>query len=188
MTDTETLSVDLKWSLWSADWMTWNEKTGQPDLEAEPGYMWKRMEQAFDGSARPVRVHTAPRKEIRFGTVYITQGQAEVDFEAVWDEAYCLVELVKWSLPDELVDQAIEHIRNWFYEDEPIMVNEDGDNLGAQIGDVIFAESFDALMEAIDLRETQLLMIEGERGKAFDEYLDGYLKVQLGLAEDDGSY
>ena len=81
--------VDLKWSLWSKDKSYWEEYA--------PG-AWDWMRQWFDASIddgnpesaglndRPRIIHTAPRKEIRFGNVEFQPGQAKVTFWAEYDD------------------------------------------------------------------------------------------------------
>ena len=69
------LAVDLKWSLWSLERDVWNERA--------PG-AWERMEEAFT-TGPPVKVETAPGKEIRFGYALISPGSFRLDFYTEWD-------------------------------------------------------------------------------------------------------
>lgn len=88
LADHETRTVDLKWSLWSLDKETWEERS--------PG-TWDWMRDWFEASGDPGNpempeltdsprvVSTAPRKEIRVGEVAIYSGYAIVRFSAEWD-------------------------------------------------------------------------------------------------------
>ena len=81
--------VDLKWSLWSKDKAYWEDHA--------PG-VWDWMEAWFNASTDPGNpeepelsdapriVHTAPWKEIRFGTVEIMPGEAKIHFWAEYDD------------------------------------------------------------------------------------------------------
>lgn len=66
--------VDLKWSLWSADESTWEERNAVEALAA--------MKDAAAGG-EVVRIHTTPRKEGRYGTVEI--GCRPDHFKAEYD-------------------------------------------------------------------------------------------------------
>ena len=82
-------TVDLKWSVWSMDKAYWEEYS--------PG-TWDWMREWFDASLDdgnpesaglsegPRIVHTAPRKEIEFGTVEILPGEAHIHFYTEYDE------------------------------------------------------------------------------------------------------
>lgn len=76
------IEVDLKWSLWSSDIGFWEER----DPEAA------KVLRAFP---EKVEIHTAPRKEIRFGRVIMefngdqetaTECRARGSFSECWDE------------------------------------------------------------------------------------------------------
>lgn len=81
--------VDLKWSLWSKERTYWEEQA--------PG-VWDWMREWFDANTDPGNpeapelsdaprvVHTAPRKEIRFGEVEFQPGQAKVHFWSEFDD------------------------------------------------------------------------------------------------------
>lgn len=70
------ISIDLKWSLWSTQRTYFDEYA--------PG-VWDTMRAAFDGTGTEVLVNTAPRKEIRYGSVLVQPGQMHVHFWAEWD-------------------------------------------------------------------------------------------------------
>jgi hypothetical protein len=75
------ITVDLRWSLWSANKGTWDDD--------EPG-AWDYIKgQALRGNC--VVVNTAPWKEIRFGTVDIRHAQRDgfvawATFRSEWDD------------------------------------------------------------------------------------------------------
>lgn len=74
----EKVTVDLKWSLWSKDESTWEERS--------PGLL-ARMREAFNGTGPALEINTAPRKEIRCGFVTISKRKAVGTFACEWDEA-----------------------------------------------------------------------------------------------------
>lgn len=87
--DNYTASVDLKWSLWSKDKSYW---------EAHAPGLWDWMREWFEASTddgnpesaglsdAPRVIHTAPWKEIRFGTVEFQPGEAKVHFWSEFDD------------------------------------------------------------------------------------------------------
>jgi hypothetical protein len=132
----ETVSVDLKWSLWSTHRDHWDEYA--------PG-LWDMMEAAFNGlevsapldpqdqgDGAIVTVNTAPRKEIRYGTVTIAYGYAEVDF---------------WTEPDDEYDQ--EH-KGRTYEEADL-------HWGGRVELDPETATFEDLMALIDAEEDKLI-------------------------------
>jgi hypothetical protein len=87
--DNYTARVDLKWSLWSMDKNYWEQYA--------PG-VWDWAREWFEASTddgnpesaglsdAPRVIHTAPWKEIRFGTVEFQPGSAKVHFWAEFDD------------------------------------------------------------------------------------------------------
>lgn len=159
---TEMADVDLKWGLWSPDKSIWEERA--------PG-VWKKLERAFKGTGPAVTVHTAPRKEIRYGTVEVWKGHATVRFGSIWDEPSCHV---PESVPESRFEKAREAIWEWFSGDYGFWDGDPESPIGALVEtgwDPIRARSFDALMRKIDAMEADLLNQESEHSKAFDEFL-----------------
>lgn len=152
-------AVDLKWSLWTADRGIWDEYA--------PG-AWSEMRKAFFGKSDEVTVHTAPRKEIRYGTVEVREGEAFVSFRAIWDAPNCHV---PEHVPEDQIDEASETIASWFDDNEGY---EDGDTespVAAQVIRKVKADSFPKLMRKIDECEEQLLREEQEASEHFAEYI-----------------
>jgi len=153
-------SIDLKWALWSRDPSYWREHGHKSHLDI--------IRRAFAGTRSPVTVYTAPRKEIRSGTVTIGKGQAAVNFVAVWDSPACLV---PEDVPDELREDAEHKISEWliggegfrWYQESPV---------GARIDRTVKARSFKALMGKIDDCEADLICAEQENAKFFDEFCE----------------
>lgn len=133
------LQVDLKWSLWSEDRGYWEEFA--------PG-TWAQMEAAFLGSGPPVVVHTAPRKEIRYGSVTIAKGKAFGHFCHEWDE-----------LP-ELADTLGAVCNEAFNETIPFsshLMEPGTDWEFGEIGKSIRARTFLQLMRKIDQEEARAI-------------------------------
>jgi hypothetical protein len=107
-------TVDLKWSVWSRDKTVWDERA--------PG-VWEWMREWFEASTDdgnpesaglsglPRKVSTAPRKEIRFGDVEISPGQAQVHFWAEWDSGriFSVEAVIETETFEELMHQ-IDHL------------------------------------------------------------------------------
>jgi hypothetical protein len=79
-------TIDLKWSLWTECKGTWKEYA--PEL-------LKTLHALKVGES--VTIHTAPRKEIRYGTVKITREKktvwsADGWFASEWDDPTCLAD------------------------------------------------------------------------------------------------
>jgi len=149
--------VDLKWALWSADAEYWTEHQATDALEA--------MKLALAGEGTAV-IYTAPRKEIRFGTVVVTKSKAEVDFKAVWDS------------PNDLADDEsqVQPISEWFeeYDGDP------DDPIGAHVTRTIEAGDLETILRKVDECEADLLAEEKDRSEAFDEF-----KKSLGKSSAD---
>lgn len=128
------LSVDLKWSAWTNDQSIWDEYA--------PG-VWEQMHQAWEGTSAPVVVHTGPRKEIRYGAVTISKGEASGYFYTNWDECYELAN----TLGVECDDAFCETIPHSIHGMEP----------GIDWDFSVKARSFQKLMDRIDNEENNLL-------------------------------
>lgn len=152
-------NVDLKWSLWSAERSTWQDKGLEKHLRA--------MEDAFVGRTKEFTVHTAPRKEIRYGRVTVSRDKAAVEFRCVWDDPRSL-------LPDELStdDLATDAAHDWFVNEGLGFFDGDAESpVGACVQKTVEATSFDALLQAIDDCEAELLQQEQDNGKKFDQFV-----------------
>lgn len=128
------VSVDLKWSCWSEDKGIWDEYAPS---------VYQQMEAAFKGETGPITVHTAPRKEIRYGSVTISKGNAEGCFSTGWDSV------------EELADTLDLGYSHALYEMIPYSTY-----LGAPGTDWDFqvkARTFRSLMRKIDQQETELM-------------------------------
>lgn len=149
------VTVDLKWSLWAALAFDWEDYA--------PGVV-ARMRAAFEGTGPAVLVRTAPRKEIRYGSVFIHKGRADVDFYCVWDESN---DLVPESITDDAArDDAAESIGRWFEDHD-----ESGDNVPCRVIETVRARTFERLMLKVDQCETRLLKEEEEQSQRFHEFL-----------------
>lgn len=141
-------SIDLRWSLWTA-----NVREIKPEIVLD-------MRRAFNGSGNPVLVKTAPKKEIRFGKVQIEQGHALVTFHFEWDEPYEQVyrveELVKPDMDEGERQKAIGLIQD-FYVGMTWYVYRD-----------VRPKSFIGLMKGIDAVESDLLALEDRQSKAHE--------------------
>ena len=153
------LTFDLKWSLWTPRRSAWTERN--------PAYtkMYDAMRDAFNGRRNAVTVYTAPRKEIRFGTVTVSKGKAHVDFRAVWDSPHDQSPTGE----QENVDAIHEYFCGGLGYDE----GDPESPLGARVTKLVRARSFTKLMERIDACETQLLTEEKLAHEAFTEFLKG---------------
>ena len=102
-------SVDLKWSLWLRD---------KDDWECYAPGLWDWMRHWYEASTddgnhesaglvdAPRVLHTAPRKEIRFGEVKVSPGRMDVHFWAEWDNGrqfHC------WATVEEETFEAAMH-------------------------------------------------------------------------------
>lgn len=128
------ISVDLKWSCWSVAREYWDEYA--PNV-------WDQMEKAFRGEATPVTINTGPRKEIRYGSVTISKGEASGYFCTEWDD------------PESLADTLGTVCDEGFREMIPYSVHNMEPGMDWEFG--VKARSFAKLMERIDAEENNLL-------------------------------
>lgn len=91
--------VDLKWALWSADVDYWREHAPQTTE-----HLIAAFNGAFDEFGDTLVIHTAPRKEIRFGTVTIDPkaNLVVVEFRAEFDDDEPQYERDEFLLPGTL--------------------------------------------------------------------------------------
>lgn len=92
-------TVDLKWSLWSRDAGYWQDMAPNTYDHLKAGF-----DVAFDEYGDTIWIHTAPRKEIRFGRVGIDpkEGRCAVTFWAEFDDIPSVYALTSFHLPDTL--------------------------------------------------------------------------------------
>jgi hypothetical protein len=153
---TDEVSVDLKWSLWSADEATWEECA--PDI-------WVKMLAAYLGVAQPLVVFTAPRKEIRGGRVTIRPGAAEVSFRCTWDDIPSLMDTYGLDAENE---ELRADVTTYFEGGDGF--DESGDTIGALEEAHVEAGTFEELIAAIDAVEDRLLAVEREHGEHFEAF------------------
>lgn len=150
----QTYDVDLRWSLWSK----YTEEFEGRNAEAI-----NAAKQVFDGEYDyPVKIHTAPKKEIRFGTVTFTGQTAEVLFSFDWDEPYeqiWRVEEITGELNEQEEASVREQIEMFFSE------------LDWSVSDDVSGSTFAELMERIDEVESNLLEQEDTQSKELDALL-----------------
>lgn len=141
----ETISVDLKWSCWTEDKSVWDEYA--------PG-VYQKMADAFTGKSKPVEINSGPRKEIRYGCIVISKGQATGHFCTEWDDAESLAETLNIE-PDDAFREMIPFSS---HNMEP----------GMDWEFKVKARKFTTLIRAIDKEENKLLEM--------DEREWGYIK------------
>lgn len=156
--------LDLKLSLWGADRRYWEEQGC--------GDTYTALEAAFSGAVPAFTVYTAPKKEIRFGTVTVSKGRATVDFRTVWDSPRCHVpEHVEAG---EAADAAADIIHDYFCDYEGYDEGDPESPIGARVTRTLQKrprESFRAFMGRIDKCEDELLKVESEHSLAFERWL-----------------
>jgi hypothetical protein len=122
------------------------------------------MRKAFEGDAPAIKVYTAPRKEIRYGSVLFTRGRAEVDFSFEWDEPYELADFVNEHLDRPLTDEehekVSEQIASWLSE------HQDSFRESTELT----ADTFEELLALIDAVEERLLTAEKELSAEIKEF------------------
>lgn len=162
--------VDLKWGLWDTDESIWEDCEGESGKE-----IYQKMREAFKGEGAPVTIQTAPRKEIRFGTVDIYEGGASVKFHTHWDSPW---DLLPDCLPDdEEVQEDFKNLIEDYLQDSYGYCEGDvNDPIGAEISDDIKAGTFEELMGKIDELESELLDLESQHSTEFHQFLDVFTK------------
>ena len=120
MSEPLTFAVDLKWSLWSAAEEYWEEYAPEALAHLREGFAG-----AFEDGGTIV-IHTAPRKEIKYGTVTIDPcaGFVTVAFRSEFDEGEvppAVYESAEFPLPgtlaeflaqvDEVEDRLIDQVQ-----------------------------------------------------------------------------
>lgn len=150
-TQTHKFDIDLRWSLWSRH---------PEEFDRYPEAL-QAMRNAFEGK-RGVIIHTAPRKEIRYGTVTIAEKSAHVDFFFEWDEPCAQlwrIEEIATDLTDAECKMASDQIAMWFAEM----------TWGAE--EEVIGETFEELLAAIDQVQSDLLSNEDAQSKAFEVFI-----------------
>jgi hypothetical protein len=170
-------SVDLKWSLWSADPDTWVARGVVAIFDA--------MRAAFVGTGPAVQLSTSPRKEIRHGSVLISEGRARGHFSTEWDDLDSLAETLSlldddghWKDrtgmgPEELAAEPREYRdgldREAFAESVPFSRHTLEPGLDRDFD--VRAGDFDELLARVDAEEAALL--EADRA-AWEELMGIY--------------
>lgn len=162
----EKTSVDLKWGLWAKSHDTWENYA--------PG-LWSRMEEAFLGTTPALSITTAPKKEIRYGTVVISKGQADVEFYAMWDEAHCHV---PESLTGSKYDEATNQIHEWFANNHGFFGGDGESPIGAEIGTTVKSRKFANLMNKVSALEIDMREAEAAHSESFERFVS-QLQVEL---------
>lgn len=158
------INIDLKYSLWEDNKDEWSayglEKT------------YDQIKAAFEGTGSPVKVSTAPRKEIRYGSVRISKGEAIVEFVSLWDEPYCHIpeDFPQDKKSQEMAEQMIV---DWFTEKYGFLDWDYDSPIGASVQDIVNADNFEDLMTIINNLESNLLMMESEHSEQFNVFLKG---------------
>lgn len=156
------LEVDLKWSLWTLDASYW-----------PPGHyllLQKAFRDVRDERINSFTVHTAPRKEIRFGTVTFASDhrwlsvKVSVGFCEHWDETHDILDdfdLVEDQEVYSSLDQLIPSCCRCY----------DGDN-GVDSTITFKARSFAAAMKRIDKHEEKLMRDSGEAWETVQQAIE----------------
>lgn len=158
-------TVDLRWSLWSTnkdEWVDENDKN-----------IYSNMKNAFEDLGPECIIHTAPYKEIRFGTVRIIKGSAHVYFYTVWDSPCCHV---PDNCPNEFKEEFSELISQEFEYGDGFQDGDINYPIGAEIEYFkVEADSFENLMIKITQIEDELVKIE----KINYDYFCKWRNIQL---------
>lgn len=144
----EIIRVDLKWSLWSKDKDFWDERA--------PG-AWDELANLAPQCG--VVIKTAPKKEIRYGTVTVERQQdgwvARGVFSACWDDVESLGDTL--NVPEEELEALSEVVPRTM----------DGE-IGLDIDFDVSATTLEELMSKLDECEAQLLENETQAWEAFE--------------------
>lgn len=182
------IDIDLKWSLWSEDPESFRERAGEELLQA--------MRQAFDGTGEPLRLRTAPAKEIRFGSVEIEKGCMRYEFRTEWDEVGALADTLiqqwghdnAWTLTEDeyntLHTTMSGLIRDWtqdLFEGFECWVITD-DPIGAYRAGEVTRRSFEHSLGLVDVAEEQLLEQDEANFNALKQYTKAFLDDWKGKA------
>ena len=135
--DATPIKVDLKWSLWSADKETWEERAPS---------VWSQLEEMTPGDSSTIE--SAPRKEIRYGSVTIERTSegwtAHGWFDDRWDEIPSLREVL--NIPEE-EEGLLAELLPYAGEGEP----------GIRVDVDVRADTLEELMKEVDEVENELL-------------------------------
>jgi len=138
------VSIDLKWSLWTTDQGIWEEKAPEAI---------KMLHMMLNNT---LVIHTAPRKEIRYGTVTITGTSECSDAKGALKATGRFVEY--WDSVDDLMGALdmpeTEYARESLAECLPFV---DFDSPGVAREFTVEAESVAELLAKIDTEEDALI-------------------------------
>lgn len=139
---TDPIRVDLKWSLWSRDEDTWDDYA--------PG-VWATL--AALEPEQEIAVRTAPKNEVRYGSVTTSRDTAGKWFAAVLFRE-------EWDCKEDLANalNVPEDLHAAFFEEIPRHAGEPGVAEEAHVGPF---DTFAALMGAVD--DVEVRLIEGAR-------------------------
>lgn len=160
--DPEVIRVNLKWSAWSKHQEHWDDHA--------PG-IWEKLSALPIGQS--VTVRTAPRKEIRYGTVEISRvahptrpegfWEAQAAFEEVWDTTGDLAGSL--DLDEAGEDALCEKLSIGL-----------GDSFTIQVSNHVEAPTFEKLMVAIDRIEDDLIQQNKETWEEIEAWAKAYVK------------
>lgn len=155
----ETLSVNLRWSLWSSDLRDY-----------WPAGAIGRMLSAFDGTAPRIVVITSPSRESFTGRVEIGRGWAQVDFATRWVTVPELLD--EYELRDEQRERFEPKVDAWLLQ-HGRAIDPDGNGVvvGAAVSGTVIRPTFQELMAEIDRLELRLHELDAAHERAFDEFI-----------------
>lgn len=165
-------AVDLKWSLWTTNERIWRDRAPDAWMPLRAGIEDGCLEESGDRLV----IHTAPRKEIRFGTVELwfdgehNRLKATINFSAEWDEVPDLLDALGFDRCDK---QAEELLR--------ATLAETGVDMSGESPTITVSEShtyrpdstLDEVLLAIDDVENRLLLRETDAWSDLVNAFDG---------------
>ena len=150
------ISVDLKWSVWSQDAYTWKDYAPETYKHMKSGVDGGELEESGDS----LLIRSSPKKEIRYGSVYIYYDAkagscaANVSFFTEWDDAY------------ELEDTLGKPL-----EDFEKMLPRHSEGIGCEVPRTVYAKTLRTLLKKIDAVEDELLKDDAEAWTDVEEAL-----------------
>jgi hypothetical protein len=136
------MSVDLKWSIWSKDADTWKDHAPETYKHMKAGVDGGELEESGDA----LLIRSSPKKEIRYGSVYIYYDAkkdscaAEVCFTTEWDD------------PCDLADVLGKPV-----DDFEEMLPEHACGIGCEVTRTVYAKTLRTLLKKIDAVEDELI-------------------------------